>query len=404
MTLQPDAVHPAAGALRRAAVLAAVALVALTGCRGGALGGETAARVLAGETLEVRREGQWQPVAVGDELPAGAEVRTGDGEARLELPDGEVWLGAEAAATLHGAYVELGSGELLARSDREGALTVRWEQIELQGEGAFRLVPGATPRVGAYRGAVEVRRPGESTTVPWLRQVALSARRLPRQAQPLFYRAEDRWDRELLAEAITIDAEVADLARGIDREYGTAPRAPAFYASFVAVDDRVAPLLSVAAQTELSDGPFGPPSEALITLFLAEAAGAEPGEIETAAARIAELRAAGARWGLVALEIGVSADELATAVDLGQERRLVEQPTAPAPQSDEPAPEDGGDASGGGGEPPGGGEPTPPPPDPDDEPDDGDDEPDEPGPVERETDAVTDVVDETLRDGGDALP
>lgn len=52
----------------------------------------------------------------------------------------------------------------------------------------------------------------------------------------------------------------------------------------------------------------------LVGLFLVQAAG---GDVEQEAGRVAALRAAGARWGLVAAELGVDAAVLSRLVDEG---------------------------------------------------------------------------------------
>lgn len=338
------------------ALLAALLTLALlaTGCSSARLGG-AAGRVTAGETVMIQQGDGWRAVGAGDSVPDGARVRTGLAAARLDLERGELWLGSSATVRLRGDTVEVERGEVVLHS--RGA-TMTWQTVELTGAAVYRLSPGASPRVGVYEGAVTVRRPGEERVLPALRQLGLASRRLAAEPDPLFYATDDAWDRELLPKAIAFDEEVAALASGIDREYGVAPQPADFYNSFAAVPPQTVPVLAATARQAGADGSFGPPSDALVTLFVSAAvSGARNVTIEEAVRDVAADRELGARWGLIAMERGIGLPELAAAVDLARERRQIVVPTDRRPAGTPSAPRPTA--------PPGGGSsprPSPPPP------------------------------------------
>jgi hypothetical protein len=313
---------------RLAPALALLLLAAvLGGCSGDALGSD-AARVLSGSSLEVAVDDGWEPAVVGDPLPAGARVRTGDSEARLELRAGEAWLAPGSMAVVSRDVVDAIRGDVLVRS--EGRLAGRWGDAMVAGTGSFRLTPGVTPLVRVYDGMGAVRRPGEERAVESRRELSLATTRLAAEGVPLSYDPEDPWDRRLLPRAVAFDDEIARLARGIDRQHGTEPQEPAFYETFSAVAADAIPLLASVSRRVLPDSRFGPPSDALVTLFVAEGVTARGStSLAEAAREVTRWRQRGARWGLVALELDITSADLAQAVDLGQERRLAAEEQLP---------------------------------------------------------------------------
>lgn len=302
------------------AVLSALLALALSaaGCTSARLG-LASGRVLQGDAVMAEEGEGWRALEEGALLQPGVRLRTGLASARLELEHGELWMGRSATVRVLRDAVELERGEVVLHA--EGA-ALRWENVEVSGEGVYRLSPGASPRIGVYEGRATVRRPGETRRVPALRQLGLGARRLPAEAEPLYYAVDDEWDRELLPRAIAFDEEVSRLARGIDREYGVQPQPATFYDSFTAVSPETVPVLAATARQVDPSGAFGPPSDALVTLFVSAAIAKAGGlGIEDAVRRVARQRAVGARWGLIAMESDVAVQDLATAVDLARERR-----------------------------------------------------------------------------------
>jgi hypothetical protein len=285
------------------------------------------AQVVSGDTLETAGERGWVRLGVGDDVPNGARLRTGHTEVRLKLRDGQIWLGPDAAARVFFQQVDLIRGEAMVVDPANGALSARWADVLVSGRGTFRLTPGVDPRVGVYAGSVLVRRPAESRPVEALEQLSLSTRRLPVNSAPLAYRATDPWDRELLGQAVAFDDEVERIARGIDVKFTSGVKPPEFYRAFKAVDDAIIPILRSTARTVTPKGHFGPPSDVLVTLFVAEAAAeATHKPVSAAAVQTATWRAEGARWGLVAMRFGITAADFAETVDLSQIDRLTRAP------------------------------------------------------------------------------
>lgn len=362
-TLAPDRGGTSRRRTRRTTALLVplAAVLIAAGCNGDDLGGQAVARVMSGDLVEVASGSGWTAVDAGAELPDGARVRTGDDQAHLAFRSGEVRLAPQAAAVVGDNGLDLLRGEVLVMN-RDGFET-RWTDVEVDGEGVYRLAPGLAPRLAVYRGEVTVRRPSEVRTVPELREASLSARRLPASAMPLTYRHDDPWDRMLLQDAIAFDDEAARLTRGLASEYGVEPRSQDFYASFAAAPDRTVPVVARTARVREPGGRFGPPGEALLTMFVAQsaAAGRGPEALADVVEKVVDLRSAGARWGLVATELDVTTSELADVVDAGRQRRLalLEQQAAASSPADPGSPSDSGSpaAQPSGGSPP----PAPPP-------------------------------------------
>jgi hypothetical protein len=283
------------------------------------------AQVTSGTTLETSGERGWVRLSVNDAIPEGARVRTGSSEARLKLREGQVWLGADAAARIFSQRIDLIRGEAMVVNSAGGMLSARWTDVVVSGHGVFRLTPGVDPRIGVYAGSAHVRRLAESLPVTALEQLSLSTRRLPGSPAPLGYEAQDPWDRGLLGQAIAFDEEVERIARGIDVKFARTAKPPEFYRAFKAVDDTTIPILKSTARTITPDGQFGPASDVLVTLFVAQAAAEVTGKpLPGAITQTATWRAEGARWGIIAMRFGITASDFAETVDLSQIDRLTE--------------------------------------------------------------------------------
>lgn len=330
-TPAPRRSHPGGGHARRtlALLVALAVLLIAASCTGDDPGGEEVAQVVAGDMAEVSVGGVWAPVGAGEAIPEGARLRTGEDEARIAFSSGEVWFAPQAAAVIGDDWFRLERGEALA--DSEGALESRWDDVEVSGEGVYRLALGIAPRIGVYSGQVRVRRLAEVRTLPALREAGLASRRLPASGQPLTYRTDDPWDQVLLRDAIAFDREAERLVSGLTRAYGTEPRSAEFYTAFTAIPGRALGALSGGGAGDA--GP-GSPGEALLRLFVAQSAipPGSPEALDAALRDIVDLRAAGARWGLVATELGVTAARLAEVVDVSQ-ARYTARLDSPAPAS-----------------------------------------------------------------------
>ena len=308
------------------AVLCALGLLA-AGCSSerGLQAGE-AATVDDGFAAEMSVGGaEWTAVTGGETVPADARVRATGDELRLTFRAGSVRLSPTAIATVTPRQVTLERGDALVDSD--GELTAAVDDTEVEGKGRFRLSAGLASRLGVYDGTATVRRPAQERDVPALRQLELSAFRLG-VAEPLHYRATDTWDRELLAGAIAFDGEAARLASGMDSSLGTGVRRASYYRQFVS---RPTVLNTLSGMAAVSRGrAFGPPSDVLLPLFVAQAV---DGTVDSAVATVSALRAGGARWGLIALELDVPSERVVAAIDSLDERDLAGNDRPGAPDS-----------------------------------------------------------------------
>ena len=324
------------------AVLCAVALLA-AGCSSeDSLGAGDAATVEDGSVAEYSVDGTtWVEAAAGEAVPADAQVRSPGEEVRLRFRAGLARLSPAATATVTASTLTLERGQVLV--DSEGGLKAALDDTSIAGAGQYRLASGLAARVAVYDGEVSVTRPAQEQDVVALRQLDLSAFRLE-AAGPLQYRATDTWDRELLADAIAFDGEAARLASGLDSQLGTRPRKPAFYRRFV-VQPAVLPVLSDMA-TVVRGPAVGPPSGLLLPLFIAQAA---PGSVGTAVQAVSDLRADGARWGLIALDLDVSSQRVVAAIDALGDRELAADTGPRGAGRDADAATDRPDSTGGSG-------------------------------------------------------
>lgn len=295
-----------------------------------------------GATAEVTA-GQVQRLDGGDWVGV---VQVGDGDviravapATLDFGDAAIRLADGSEGTLAGQGLVLRVGDALAEGE---ALAITVDEAVTTGTGAFRVQAGVTPRVAVYAGEVQVVRPGEGQRVGALRELSLSSRRFDGADAPLSYEPTDPFDQRLLAGAIAFDAQVGNLINAIDAQFGAAPQPTSFYTSFVSVSDPDLPVLSLTAPTVTADGDVGPPADALVGLFVTRAlADAGDGDLLAAGQAVRDLREQGARWGLVAMALGVDAVQFAGIVDQAVERRDVvtaAAPPAPAPAAAAPAP------------------------------------------------------------------
>jgi hypothetical protein len=306
------------------AALCCAALIAAGCSSDDGLAAGDAATFREGTSGEVSLDGdRWERRGDGQPVPDGARVRALDGEVRLELRDGTVVLAPGSAATIAARSVTLDRGDLLL--DSTGGVTAKLGDTTIAPEGVVRVTGGLAARVGVYRGSADIRRPAQERQVAQLRQLDLAAFRLAPSGDPLRYRDNDAWDQDLLGDAIAFDGEVARLARGLDVEFGTRPKRPAFYREFTR--PRVVPALATAAPVTQGRA-FGPPSDVLLTMFVAQSA---QGRLLETVRTVTALRRDGARWGLIAMELDVASDALVAAVDsLDSERLALDDRTAPA--------------------------------------------------------------------------
>lgn len=256
-------------------------------------------------------------------------------DSRLQVDGDQVFLLEDAEAVITEQEVELVRGDVVVDGDQ---LQVRVDDAVVDGIGTFRVDAGVAPRVAIYAGTAEVRRPGEGYRLQPYRQLSLTSRRFDGLDDPLTYDADDPVDQRLLSKAINFDGEVARYSTRLAELYGTGLQPAAFYASFAEVGADEVDVLLQAAPNRNDEGAVGPPADALIGLFVSRALAAErPEDLADTAARVAALRAEGARWGLIAMALDLGQVTFGATVDQAVAAREVVEASAPAPAPVSPA-------------------------------------------------------------------
>jgi uncharacterized membrane protein YgcG len=335
-TTEAPAATPTARGAALAAVLALLAgLVALPA--GSLLAPAPFASLLAG-SLEMRDGETWRAVPEGGTVADGVELRAVGGTATLEIDGGRLVLDAGARVAAEGGRLRVDRGSVLV--DDPSVRTVVVDGVLATGRGSWRVDAGVRPRLATYAGSLAADDGSAEVSLPAYRQVTVRDRAIGgATVVPLRYLATDRFDAQLLGEALRVDAVAAALARSLTGTYGEVPRDAAFYGAFVAVDADVEPALADLALVVAEDR-FGPPAPVLLGVAVADAVAAVTGApIGEALERVVRLRDQGAAWGLVLLDAGGGADDLGAAAD----RALAEAATDPPPTA---PPAEAGDGTG----------------------------------------------------------
>jgi hypothetical protein len=243
-------------------------------------------------------DGTSRPVADGAEV-----VDFGD---RIVMEDGTAVLALAGGATYElrhrdgvGTELEVGTGPRVTAGDLlvvDGfPAQVMVDTVTLSAEGALRVDADETV-ASAYVGRSRVTGVGDVTELPGLRRLALVAGAAP---APLDYDGSDPWDRRFLGEAIAFGERLEALARGYT---GDLPPGSGRSADFF---QSVIPALAEEREfgPELLD-PARPPGETLVGAAIAVQG--RRGTFRERWVQVFDFRAAGAAWGLVALDQGVS--------------------------------------------------------------------------------------------------
>ena len=384
---------------RRSTLLALVCVLALAAgaCTGDGLGDDEAA-VLRSGSVEVAEGQTWRSVDTDEPILVGSSVRSGRREAVLEFRGATVRLAPHSEATVAEDAMEVTVGEVLV----DGSLDVAMQAVDLTGSGVYRVSVRPSPTLRVYDGVATASASSAERRVPALRQLALDGRHLPARPQPLRYLPSDTWDAELLADAIAFDEEAARTLAGLQLLVGRGAKSASFFARYL--DDELVRLISAAA-SRVSGGRYGPAGDVLLALVIVAAADPTYDNARELLFAVRALRDAGARWGLIAMQLGVDYESVVAVLDARQGRRVAlarqagepSDPDTAAASSDDgsdgddppPTPSDAPGESPG---PPSGGSPGPAPAesDPGDDPGGtdeteqpeepgGDDEPDDPG-------------------------
>jgi len=265
-----------------------------------------------------------QVVDAAEVLDFGAQVTMTSGSGVLELADGSTYeLRASERTT---SVVEVGApprvvaGEVLVLDGFPAAVSV--DTATLTAQGVLR-VDADDAVASAYTGRTRVTGVGDVGELPGLRRLVLVAGGTP---EPIAFDGTDEWDRRFLGEAVALGERLEALARGYtsDLQPGEG-RSVSFFESV---------LPDLAEERELGEDlldPSRPPGETLVGAAIAVQG--RRGTFRDRWQEVFAFRAAGAAWGLVALDQGVSSAPVLDTIEVA-----IGASDAPAATSSTPGP------------------------------------------------------------------
>ena len=240
-------------------------------------------------------------------LAFGEQVAMVSGSAELELADGSTYelRSREDTATVLevGAPPRVLAGELLAVGGFPAQVSV--DTATLTAQGALR-VDADELVASAYTGRARVTGVGDVGELAGLRRLVLVAGGAP---EPITFDGTDEWDRRYLGEAIAFGERLEALARGYTSDLPPgAGRSLSFFQSV---------LPALADERELGEDLLDPartPGETLVGAAITVQG--RQGTFRERWQEVFAFRAAGAAWGLVALDQGVSAAPVLDTIEL----------------------------------------------------------------------------------------
>lgn len=246
-------------------------------------------------------------------LSAGDRLRMLEGSAVLDLPRDRhvlVRAGRRASVVRVANTPEIVDGDAVVEAGGTGARFVVGGVDVALAKGAARVQRRLSVTIAVYRGSARVRSAGRALQggLPALRQVSISATgQVPRDPSPLLYdeAAPDPWDRQFLGDAIDLGRDLERRSRGLTGQLGPRIRVDATLLERV-----LPPLLGQPVPFQRVDGSSA--GEAVVGAAIAVEARKN---IATAFDEVFGFRAAGARWGLVALDQRVQRDALNARLD-----------------------------------------------------------------------------------------
>ena len=280
--------HPrAAIALVAALAMAATGLSLVS--RDGDLRDADAVLRTSGAVTVLLPGGATRPAIDGETLPRGAVVTTGTGSsATIEVRERLVRLAPETTVMVpDGAAADLRRGSILVDRRKGPGITVRAGAVTVDevDEGAVRVDRGFSVRVSVLSGGARATTSDRGLDVARLYQVAIAGRALPDRPTPLRLTGDD-WEELVIPAVTSADAELSQLARGIDVDVR------------LAAPTRVQ-ILPAAYRGALAELPRGVGrSEALLPVAIGLAV--DSSRVSTAR----QLRAEGGSWGVVASLVG----------------------------------------------------------------------------------------------------
>jgi hypothetical protein len=300
------------------AVLAALTLVPDFGSSGPAPG--EAFVTIDGSARIERVDGTVEVVdgGAGGARPGHATLRQGDrfdlvdGRADLELA-GSIQMQAVASTSIvMGRTPDLRTGRLLvtgAQPTEVGSGGTRLRFGTAEGHRyAGRVARTAGLSIGLYLGRAEIDSAGTTRTLTALRRADVPALGEITGGQPLRYDREDAWDRRYLRDAMVLDERLASVLPGLvdrsRRDGGTV-------ASLVAVLGAVDGMPSRRTLSPLVD-PDRPLDDVLVGATISRLA---EGDFAAQWRGAFRFRDAGATWGLVTLDRGLTSKAVLQALD-----------------------------------------------------------------------------------------
>ena len=237
--------------------------------------------------------GVLQVAHAGDAVPRGARLRTGtDGQATLVTLGRVTYVGAASVLkVIDGARQELTDGSAMVDTRRAPGLALRTDAagVTITKGSVVRIERGAMLRVADFTGSSSIVPTGRraSTTIAALWQVQIASGALPGPVTALALTG-DRWERALMGDLTSEDADLTNLAAGLD---GPGPAGATVWSAVWA-----------ALPAGLRSGetlPLGAPrSEHTLAYVMAVAA--RSGSLSDRFARVRALRTSGGSWAVVA--------------------------------------------------------------------------------------------------------
>ena len=265
--------------------------------------------------------GEVHPARPGDTVPHGATVRTTrTGQAMLLTARRETWIGAASALRVDdGVRQGLTAGSVMVDARRAAGLTLATDAaaVTLARGALVRVERGPMLRVAQFAGASSVVPNGRraSTAVAALHQVQVARGGLPGPVTALAL-TSDRWERAMVGDLVGEDADLTNLAAGLDGP-GAAGQA-------------VLAVLPVGLQS-LSPAAVGAPRSEQALAWGIAAAGptAESTTLTGRYAQVRRFRSEGGSWAVVARLVGADV----AGID-GLLERLLEPAGAPLSRLD----------------------------------------------------------------------
>jgi hypothetical protein len=287
-------------------LLALVASVSLVACGSDDAPGEDEARVVvSGAATVTGADGVAAPVTGTTTLSFGDTIALDEGTAVVELAGGQTY---ELRATPEPSVLEIGTTPTLVSGDAlvSGGFPaqIRHDTTTVSAQGTMKL-QSAVPAVVSYAGRARIDGAGSLDEVQGLRRVVLSAAAQP---EPLVFDGADPWDRRFLGDAIAFGQRLEALARGYTADLGPGGGRSAgfFEAAIPALADEREFGADLIDSRDVGDTLVG----------AAIVAQGRRGTFRERWDAVFTFRDAGAAWGIVALDQGVSSAPLLDTVEL----------------------------------------------------------------------------------------